>query len=202
MSVEHVAKNIHIAMASLPEAELRTAKAHIGEASAEACDLPDDTQANLTAALQSLETAERLLDTGKDALASYRDEITGAASASYAVAMPLFTAKHNGLKDDYSEGDGGSENLCTDIALDIAMLLIRKGESPDILTIFGKADENGNRAMLVPKPYGGRVEWGKHVICKNAGVVLDPMLDKPLPMEAYLAAAFGQEVEIQDKLYL
>jgi hypothetical protein len=111
-----------------------------------------------------------------------------------------FEQKHELLQDDYgSSGVGKRPYSCSRIATDLAHLLAIEGKHPRILTIRGDIiDEDYNRANMVPLQYEGRVIWGAHVICVADDIVYDPMLETPLSLEQYLAAAFGQPVKLTD----
>lgn len=106
---------------------------------------------------------------------------------------------HEALRHDYSSGNGAYSSSCTRIALEIAEALKANEQSPKILALYGEElDDLGNRAVLVPVPYEGRVSWGAHIVCEAAGVVHDPMLSEPMPRAEYLATAFQQPVEVED----
>ena len=112
--------------------------------------------------------------------------------------MDLFTSKRERLKNDYRDASGEYSDSCTLVAVELAKLLIAEGGNPRILTIRGEQREDGNRVSLVPVPYEGRVTWGAHVVCELDGIVYDPMLESPLPIEDYVQTAFAQLVEIED----
>jgi hypothetical protein len=95
---------------------------------------------------------------------------------------------HESLKDGYGVD-------CRDIALSLVKHLRAEGHAPRISTIYGEViDTLGNRARLVPTPYEEYdVTWGWHAVCEAAGVVYDPMLPMPMPLENYLPTAFEQQ---------
>jgi hypothetical protein len=116
------------------------------------------------------------------------------------MSVHFFAEKHSYLENDYKDESGQHTDSCFLNAIDLGVLLRNEGKKPHILIIRGETDETGdrNRVALVPKPFNGRVQWGAHIVCEAEGVVYDPMLDTPLPLEEYLEAAFTQKVEIED----
>lgn len=115
------------------------------------------------------------------------------------MSTELFATKHEHLQRDYSDGSEKFVDSCTLVALEIADALKAEGLTPRLLHIQGEAiDTHGKRATLMPTPFEGRVQWGSHIICEAEGVVYDPMLQSPLPLEEYLTTAFNQVVELED----
>jgi hypothetical protein len=117
------------------------------------------------------------------------------------MSVSFFEAKHRSLRNDYHDESGEYADSCSLIALDMAALLLSRGEQPKILRIQGKPEEIPgilSNGALVPIPYQGRVTWGAHIVCESAGIVHDPMLETPLPLADYLSAAFAQQVDIED----
>jgi hypothetical protein len=114
-----------------------------------------------------------------------------------------FNDQHAILKNDYTDVTGEAPVSCKRVALDMYKLIKTNGKTSRVMTLFGKSvDPDGDRAWLIPTAYEGRIQWASHVICVSAGIVYDPMLPRPLPMEDYLVTAFDQEVLVEDKLYL
>jgi hypothetical protein len=108
--------------------------------------------------------------------------------------------KHTYLINDYRDPSGNFAEGCSDIALGVSEILQEDGADPKIASIRGRAiDQAGNTAALVPLPFEGRVEWGGHTVCIAAGVVYDPMLDTPVPIEEYPMLAFGEDIQITIK---
>ncbi len=116
------------------------------------------------------------------------------------MSMPLFAAFHENLKNDYDNGSGVYSESCRFVANSMAGALKNEGRTPRILGLRGEKNPlDGNNASLFPAPFEGRVKWGTHLVCEAAGIIYDPMLPKPLPLEEYLLVAFNQAVEYQDR---
>jgi len=52
---------------------------------------------------------------------------------------------------------------------------------------------------IKPKIYEGRVWWACHFVCCADGIIYDPMLGEPKPLEEY-TQAFYEEVSIRREL--
>lgn len=105
---------------------------------------------------------------------------------------------HKHLTHDYKTVDGLAAN-CGEIAADIAILLTNAGEKPYLLSINASTEMvNGVKKYgeVMAKVYKekGR-SWGSHIVCVNEGVVYDPILETPLPLEEYLSTVFVGPVE-------
>jgi hypothetical protein len=117
------------------------------------------------------------------------------------MTAPLFESMNGYLREDYrDESELGYSSSCTLVAIELAKKLAEEGRNPQIFTITGAVtDSVGNTKALVPKVYEGRITWGAHVVCVADGVVYDPMLSTPLPVEEYLTEAFNQPVVMRDR---
>ncbi len=74
------------------------------------------------------------------------------------MSMMYFEAKHATLGNDYHDETGLRSESCWLIARELADLLRTEGKLPRLLSLRGqKLDASGNPALLVPKPYEGRV---------------------------------------------
>jgi hypothetical protein len=106
--------------------------------------------------------------------------------------------KHRTLKDDYRTADGKNE-ICGLVASDVAEILLKEGKNPSIIMVEGKLlqDSFVNTEPLRPVQYKGRVSWGGHVVCICEGLVYDPMMGRPLPIESYGYEAFGTDVRMK-----
>lgn len=104
------------------------------------------------------------------------------------------------LKNDYSR-DGIYGESCTEVAFDIAEKLLLEGRKPEIFLISEDVSESGmvHPKKLSPLPYSGRVNWYAHVVCCAEGLVFDPILETPIPVEYYCTTAFGENVKMKKK---
>ena len=101
------------------------------------------------------------------------------------------------LADDYSDDRGNVH--CELLADDLAKILAREDKIPLLLELkSANVSESGKRETLVPLPYDGAVRWAGHSVCYAEGLVYDPILDEPVPLEEYGQKAFGQDIEIVD----
>ncbi len=113
--------------------------------------------------------------------------------------LDFIKEKHETLKNDYRTPDGQYVESCTLIANEVARIFLKAGKQSEIISISGKRVDNpyiNANEMLKPLQYEGRVSWGAHVVCICEGVVYDPMIGQPLPLEEYIKTAFDSEVEI------
>lgn len=109
--------------------------------------------------------------------------------------------KNKTLINDYRMSDDSYlQESCVSIAGDIAKMLLNEGKRPEIVLITGKLVANPHitaSERLKPVQYEGRVGWGSHVVCICDGLVYDPMIGRPLPLEEYIHRAFDTDVEIK-----
>ena len=102
------------------------------------------------------------------------------------------------LGNDYRTPDGKHSNSCCHIAVEIAKRLIFEGKSPYIIGIEGEELGNGNREVIVPKRYNGRIEWGAHQVCCEGILAYDPMVDsKPVLLLDYCEIAFKDKSDFE-----
>ena len=103
---------------------------------------------------------------------------------------------HPTLAKDYRTPDGRYREHCAIIAVNIAKRLLFEGKIPHIKQIMGKKFDGWNSLTLFPKPFGGRISWGGHLICCVDDLVYDPMIgSKPADISEYLQLAFFDDVE-------
>lgn len=108
--------------------------------------------------------------------------------------------KNKTLMNDYRTPDGKYAEHCGLIAVDIAKMLLQEGKRPSLVSIRGKRVANPDivaNEPLIPVQYGGRVQWGGHIVCVCEGVVYDPMIGEPLPLATYAQEAFGADVDME-----
>ena len=108
--------------------------------------------------------------------------------------------KHKSLLNDYHTPEGNYAESCAVIAADIAKILIKDGKKPTIVSITGKRIDNPHiiaSEPLEPVQYEGRVSWGGHTVCVCEGMVYDPMIGRPLPIEEYAHEAFGTDIKMK-----
>ena len=113
--------------------------------------------------------------------------------------LGYLSEKSKTLLNDYRTPDGNYSKSCSLIAVDIAKMLLEEGKRPEIVSITGKRIDNPNIIVhepLKPVQYEGRVSWGGHTVCVCDGLVYDPMIGRPLPIEEYAHKAFGADVEM------
>lgn len=104
--------------------------------------------------------------------------------------------KYKSLTNNYSE-DGIYREHCGLIATDIAKLFMNKGLKPELFSVRGQiVDKVGNSESIRPKRYNGQVTWGGHTVCVLDGIVYDPIIGKPIPIELYKMTAFEKEVRM------
>jgi hypothetical protein len=112
--------------------------------------------------------------------------------------LDYLAEKNKTLVKDYRTPDDNYSESCSLIAKNIAKTLVKEGKKPRIISVTGKRIPNSsNRESLQPVQYAGRVSWGAHVVCVCDGLVYDPMIGRPLPLEEYAHEAFGCDVEIE-----
>ncbi|MBP9771707.1 MAG: hypothetical protein KBD16_02160 [Candidatus Pacebacteria bacterium] len=99
------------------------------------------------------------------------------------------------LSNNYRKG--GHTASCTLVAFDVAGIVLEEGGHPSILSIVGQKVDSINTKTIVPKCFEGRITWGAHQVCENEGIVYDPMVGKPLPLETYLQTVFTEPVEAE-----
>lgn len=100
---------------------------------------------------------------------------------------------HSHLKHNYQGESGGSIDSCVRVQEYIAGLLRAESRPCQKHIVWGE-----EFATLIPTPYKGMVKWGAHYVCSSEGIVLDPMLPEPLPMDEYLSTAYSQPVKVDD----
>ena len=107
----------------------------------------------------------------------------------------FLASKHEELLNDYRTPDGEYVQFCTQIAAKVAGILKAQGKSPYLLQITGEPEPDGlGTRYLVPKQYDGRVKWGSHFICCESGIVYDPMVGEPMPLDTYTSTVFSENV--------
>lgn len=118
------------------------------------------------------------------------------------LVLKFLTEKNKTLVNDYHTPDGNHVENCSLVAIDIAKMLLKEGKKPELIFITGKCIENSpnNYEALKPVQYEGRISWGGHMVCACDGLVYDPMIGEPLPIEEYAHKAFGADVEMKIKV--
>lgn len=112
--------------------------------------------------------------------------------------MAHFEKKHAHLSPRYRDETGIYSDSPVLVALEMARLLEQEGQKPSLVAIRGEEiDKVGNREALVMRQCGGQ-RWGAHVVCIAEGLVYDPMLPEPQPVEDYLVRSFDQAVCLED----
>jgi len=112
-----------------------------------------------------------------------------------AEVLSYLEMKYHSLANDYTK-DGHTEH-CGLIAVDIVRLFIKSGLKPQIFSIVGKVvDSAGNRETFYPRRYSNRVSWEGHTVCVLNGVVYDPMVGTPVPLDEYARITFSKEVDM------
>ena len=110
-------------------------------------------------------------------------------------ALAYMKEKNKTLVNDYRTPDNNNVESCSEIAVDIAKILLDEGKRPIIVSVTNKED-----GYLVPRQYEGRVKWGAHKICVCDGFVYDPMVGEPMSIEEYRDKVFENEVELEIKV--
>ena len=54
---------------------------------------------------------------------------------------------------------------------------------------------------LWPLPYDYHLKWRGHTICVAEGVVYDPILESPVPLEDYPKVAFGTDILVRKSVF-
>jgi len=108
--------------------------------------------------------------------------------------LNYFEKHHPNLKDDYRRVDGTVE-VCGLLALDIAELLLKLGEKPEIIHIRGTTKNNGNYEVLSPLIFKS-VTWGGHQVCRLKGMIFDPILSFPIEEKKYYKIVFDKKVQV------
>jgi len=99
------------------------------------------------------------------------------------------------LDNNYKLPDNKHAESCLNIAVEVAGLLISEGGKPYIIAIDGKKIDSINTEAISPARYEGKVEWGRHLVCANDGIVYDPMIGEPVALEEYVQSAFTKPVD-------
>lgn len=103
---------------------------------------------------------------------------------------------HTQLEDGYLDTTHQNLAHCRDIAEEIGHALLADGGDPRIMLVGSCKWDGQNPEFLVPKPYEGKITWLTHYVCVQDGVVYDPMLAHPEPIDTYPSKAFGKEVKL------
>ncbi len=101
-------------------------------------------------------------------------------------------AKHSDISKNYRDS-------CSLIAFDIAELLIDAGKEPCIITFREDVREHGyiHPKDIIPRHYGGNVVWASHSVACADAIVYDPLLNRPILLKDYCAAAFGESIAMR-----
>lgn len=78
---------------------------------------------------------------------------------------------------------------CTYVAYQVAQRLLKEEHAPSIATI--PAPAHGLKPARYP-----HITWNYHEVCVSGGLVWDPMMGLPLPVERYGVEAFGQPIDM------
>jgi hypothetical protein len=117
------------------------------------------------------------------------------------IKHPTLTKLHrisNGDILGYRTPDGDYYESCDHIAKEIARRLLNEGKLPWIIEIHGKFDDEYNRKLITPKPFGDILGWGNHKICCESGWAYDPMVGiGPVAIDRYREIAFEGDVEME-----
>jgi hypothetical protein len=110
------------------------------------------------------------------------------------------------LENDYRNVCGNYSQSCSVVAYDVATQMIKLKKSPEIYLFQenSQLSDVANQALR-PLRYGGRVTWFAHFVAVLDGVVYDPLIGRPVPLENYGHEAFGYSVEYRlahDKDYV
>jgi hypothetical protein len=81
------------------------------------------------------------------------------------------------------------------IALEISERLLCEGKKPSIMLFAELNNSEEDYVPLVPTRYLGEVVWDYHFACICNGVVYDPLLREPAPLDDYSQKAFGRWVD-------
>lgn len=103
-----------------------------------------------------------------------------------------FNEMHEKLANDYgADEQGDTPYRCSQIAYDLMKLLKKEGKDPDTAHLEGRTvTESIWPEPIFPRVYEGRVAWRQHYVCVESGLVYDPMLDHPEPIDEYMQTAF------------
>lgn len=113
--------------------------------------------------------------------------------------LRVWDNKRKHLANDYINPTSNRLEDCYCVAEDIANALLDDGQKSKIFKIMGENPAVSywpRNQNLVPKVYEGRVSWGAHFVCISAGLVYDPILSAPEPLDTYAAMAFGIPIEL------
>jgi len=107
-------------------------------------------------------------------------------------SLSYFAENHALLKDTYA-GD------CLVIARELGRRLIAEGKQPYICTLVRVQHTPQGRfhGPIMPQPYDGRITWTRHYVCCCDGLVYDPLLEKPAPIDQYSLMAFAINIPIE-----
>ena len=89
----------------------------------------------------------------------------------------------------------GARASCWGIALQVSRLVEAKGIRPVVFEVAKMV--GGQMVEMTPLLYEGRVTLYGHVACSAEGLMLDPLLDEPEPIETYGVSAFGEALTLR-----
>jgi len=112
----------------------------------------------------------------------------------------FFEAQHQRLANGYTLEDGSPEN-CVELAIIMSGYLRMDKMNPEILHLTGTEDDRGGFKPLWPLPYDYHLKWRGHTICVAEGVVYDPILESPVPLEDYPKVAFGTDILVRKSVF-
>jgi hypothetical protein len=115
-------------------------------------------------------------------------------------ALDFFESEHRRLGANYVLEDGSPES-CVEVAILVSTYLHLEGKEAEIVYLTGAAKDDVNFEPLRPLPYRDRIIWGGHTICVLEGVVYDPILEAPEPLESYPTKAFGADILVRKTLF-
>ena len=87
---------------------------------------------------------------------------------------------------------------CIGIAAEVAVILTRAGNPPDIMAIEEIVRDAGQTHRRRFKPIlFETVEWEGHAVCCYGGNVYDPLVGEPVPINDYCNIAFGENLPMR-----
>jgi len=104
--------------------------------------------------------------------------------------------KHAKISRDYENTPEEQRINCTDLAMECALRLSKRGWNPEIRRF---SDDNvGDDGVLhskklVPVMFGDRIKWPFHDVCYHDLMIYDVFLGEPCFVTDYTRAMFGKE---------
>jgi hypothetical protein len=127
---------------------------------------------------------------------SFQDGVESAKFPKAEVSLRKF---FNDLSDDYND-EQSHPHACSQMAADIAKLILEEGGLPRLLSVRGRNIDSINTEVLIPKRYEGRIRWGGHVVCAVGDTVYDPLVGVPISLKAYLNEVFENPAQAYERV--